>query len=58
MNKLYNILVQVECLPPKNESGSKKSDGFYKFHEAMGHNINVCEEFHQKMIQMMSYGLL
>jgi hypothetical protein len=58
MDKLYDILVQAKCFRTKNESGSKKSDGFNKFHKAMGHNIDECEEFHQKMLQMMSYGLL
>jgi hypothetical protein len=42
----------------KNESGSRKSANFYRFHEAMRHNIDECEEFHQKVIQMMTYGML
>ena len=30
----------------KNESGSRKSDNFYRFHEAMRHIIDECEEFY------------
>jgi len=46
MNKLYDMLVQVEYLPIKNEWGSTKSGNFYRFHKVMRHNINECEEFH------------
>jgi hypothetical protein len=58
MDRFYDMLVQLGCLPTKNESGLRKSDTFCRFHEAMGHNINECEEFHQKVIHMMTYNLL
>jgi hypothetical protein len=58
MDRLYDMLVQVRCLLIKNESGSRKSANFYRFHEAMRHNIDECEEFHQKVIQMMTCGML
>lgn len=57
-DKLYDMLVQAECFPIKNESGSRKSDDFYRFHEAKGHNIDECNEFYQKVIQMMTWALL
>jgi len=46
MDKLYDMLVQDKYLPIKNESNSRKSDNFYRFHEAMRHNIDECKEFH------------
>ena len=58
IDRLYDMLVQVKCLPTKNKSSLKKSDNFYKFHKEMGHNINECEEFHQEVTQMMTCGLL
>jgi hypothetical protein len=45
MDKLYDILVQVGCLLIKNESSSRKSDIYYRFHEAMRYNIDECKEF-------------
>ena len=33
------------CLLIKNESGSRKSDIYYRFHEAMRYNIDECKEF-------------
>ena len=58
MDTLYDMLMQVEYLPTKNELSSRKSDIFCKFHEEIWHNIKECEEFHQKVIQIMTYGLL
>lgn len=45
MDRLYDMLIQVGYFPMKNELGSRK-DGFYRFHEAIRHNIEECEEFH------------
>ena len=45
MDKLYDMLMQVSYLPIKNESGSRKSDIYYRFHEAMRYNIDECKEF-------------
>jgi hypothetical protein len=50
MDTLYDMLMQVEYLPTKNELSSRKSDIFCKFHEEIWHNIKECEEFHQKVI--------
>jgi hypothetical protein len=58
IDRLYDMLVQIGYLPIKNESDPGKSDIFCKFHEAIGHNIDECEEFHQKVIQMMTHDLL
>jgi hypothetical protein len=58
MDRLYDMLVQVGCFPTKNESGSRKSNSFCRFHKAMRHNIDEYKEFHQKVIQMMTCGLL
>jgi len=58
MDKLYDMLMQVSYLPIKNESGSRKSDNFYRFYEVIGHDIDECEQFHHKLIQMMTCGLL
>jgi len=55
---LYDMLVQAGYLPMKNKLGSRKDDGFYRFHKAMGHNIEECKEFHHKAIQLMTCGLL
>jgi hypothetical protein len=52
------MLVQVGYLLIKNESDPRKSDIFCRFHKAIGHNIDECEEFHQKVIQMMTHDLL
>jgi hypothetical protein len=51
MDRLYNMLVQAKYLPIKNELGSRKSDSFYRFCEVIGHNIDECEDFHQKVIK-------
>jgi hypothetical protein len=45
-------------LPTENESGSRKSDSFCRFYKSMRHNIDEYEEFHQKVIQMMTCDLL
>ena len=58
MDKLYDMLMQVGYLLIKNESGSRKSDNFYRFYEVIGHDIDECEQFHHKLIQMMTCGLL
>jgi hypothetical protein len=58
MDRLYDMLVQVRCLPTKNKSSLGKSDNFYMFHKEMEHNINACEEFHQEVTQMITCGLL
>ena len=58
MDMLYDMLVQVEYLPTENESGSRKSDNFCRFYKSMRHNIDEYEEFHQKVIQMMTCDLL
>lgn len=58
MDRLYDMLAQVGCLPIKNELGSRKNDNFYRFHKGMRHNIDECVEFHQKVIQMLTCGLL
>jgi hypothetical protein len=57
MDRLYNMLVQAKYFPIKNESGLRKSNSFYRFCEVIGHNIDECEDFHQKVIQMMTCGL-
>lgn len=39
IDRLYDMLVQVGYLPIKNESGSRKSNNFYRFHKAMEQHI-------------------
>jgi hypothetical protein len=46
MDKLYDMLMQVRCIPIKNESSSRTSDNFFRFYEAMRDNIDECGEFH------------
>jgi hypothetical protein len=58
MDRLYDMFVQVGCFPTKNESGSRKRNNFCRFHKGMRHNIDKYKEFHQKVIQMMTCGLL
>jgi hypothetical protein len=58
MDRLYDMFVQVGCFPTKNESGSRKRNSFCRFHKGMRHNIDEYKEFHQKVIQMMTCGLL
>jgi hypothetical protein len=40
------MLMQAKYLPTKNGSYPGRDDGFCRFHEAIGHNIEGCEEFH------------
>jgi hypothetical protein len=44
MDRLYDILMQAGYLPAK--SITRRGDHFCRFHEAIRHNIEKCEEFH------------
>jgi len=46
MDRLNDMLVQVGCLPTKNELGSRKSDTFCRFHKVLRHNIDEYRKFH------------
>ena len=46
MDRLYDMLIQVDYFPAQNRSGPRKDDSFGRFHKAMEHNIERCKEFH------------
>jgi hypothetical protein len=56
MDRLYDMLIQAGYLPTR--SITRKGNHFCRFHEAIGHSIEECGKFHQKVAQMMTLGLL
>ena len=56
MERLYDMLVQSGYLsefePVMNENN------YCKFHGKVGHHIDDCEEFHQEVKRMLTFGML
>ena len=56
MERLYGMLIQSRYL--SEFEPLMNGNNYYKFHGKVGHHINNCEEFHQEVKRMLTFGML